>query len=285
MNRRTRTTRRNRFARDDGLFTEKKFTIADGLRTNVGEPNFAIIQRYVDDIVTVSEEAIVSAMRTIWETMKIIVEPSAAVPYAVNRQEAKNRHRGKRVGIILHRRQCRSRCVAVGSVVTAVSAAGYRCCCRRHACRYSREATNFFVIREPSVEPKPKPVLVKGVYSGMKGLSLIIAAFILLFGTVASRGANLDKISAETGVPVATLQAERASTGLGWGGLEKAHLLANASGQSFETIVGKFHGREGWGQIAHDYGLNLGKRRERRAPLKSGKAHAKNNQHGPWQEQ
>ena len=93
----------------------------------------------------------------------------------------------------------------------------------------------------------------------MKGLSVIIAAFILLFGAVASRGANVDRISAETGIPVATLQAERASTGLGWGGLEKAHLLANASGQSFDTIVGKFQGHEGWGQIAHDYGLNLGK--------------------------
>jgi hypothetical protein len=92
----------------------------------------------------------------------------------------------------------------------------------------------------------------------MKALSVIIAASILVFGTVASRGANLDRISAETGVPVATLQAERASTGLGWGGLEKAHLLANASGQSFDTIVGKFQGHEGWGQIAHDYGLNLG---------------------------
>jgi hypothetical protein len=93
----------------------------------------------------------------------------------------------------------------------------------------------------------------------MKGISIISAAFILMFGTVASRGANVDRISAETGVPVATLQAERASTGLGWGGLEKAHLLANASGQSFDTIVGKFQGHEGWGQIAHDYGLNLGK--------------------------
>ncbi len=93
----------------------------------------------------------------------------------------------------------------------------------------------------------------------MKGLSIIIAAFILVFGTVASRGANVDRISAETGIPVATLQAERASTGLGWGGLEKAHLLANASGQSFDTIVGKFQGHEGWGQIAHDYGLNLGR--------------------------
>ena len=83
----------------------------------------------------------------------------------------------------------------------------------------------------------------------MRTLALITAVFILLFGSVASRGANLDKISAETGVPVATLQAERASTGLGWGGLEKAHLLANASGQSFDTIVGKFQGHEGWGKL------------------------------------
>lgn len=92
----------------------------------------------------------------------------------------------------------------------------------------------------------------------MKGLSVIIAVFILVFGPVASRGANLDRISVETGVPVTTLQAERASTGLGWGGLEKAHLLANASGQSFDTIVGKFQAHEGWGKIAHDYGLKLG---------------------------
>ena len=82
------------------LVTEKKFTIADGLRTNIGEPNFAIIQRYVNEIVTVSEKAIVSAMRTIWETMKIVIEPSAAVPYAAM-IENKIEIRGKRVGIIL----------------------------------------------------------------------------------------------------------------------------------------------------------------------------------------
>lgn len=82
------------------IVTEKKFTIADGLRTNVGEPNFAIIQRYVDDIVPVSEEAIVRAMRTIWETMKIIIEPSAAVPYAAILENKINID-GKRVGIIL----------------------------------------------------------------------------------------------------------------------------------------------------------------------------------------
>ena len=83
--------------------TEKKFTIADGLRTNVGAPNFAIIQRYVDDIVTVSEEAIISAMRTIWETMKIIIEPSAAVPYGAIMEGSASKIdiAGKRVGIIL----------------------------------------------------------------------------------------------------------------------------------------------------------------------------------------
>src|SRR5207244_1783748 len=81
------------------IHTEKKFTIADGLRTNVGAPTFAIIQRYVHDIVTVSEEAIVTAMRTIWETIKIVIEPSAAVPYAAIIE--KKIHIGrKRVGII-----------------------------------------------------------------------------------------------------------------------------------------------------------------------------------------
>jgi len=82
------------------LVTEKKFTIADGLRTNIAEPNFAIIQQYVDDIVTVSEEAIVSAMRTIWETMKIVIEPSAAVPYAAIAERIIDVER-KHVGIIL----------------------------------------------------------------------------------------------------------------------------------------------------------------------------------------
>jgi len=82
------------------IVTEKKFTIADGLRTNIGEPNFAIVQRYVDGIVTVSEEAIVRAMRTIWETMKLIIEPSAAVPYAAIVGH-KIGIEGKRVGIIL----------------------------------------------------------------------------------------------------------------------------------------------------------------------------------------
>src|SRR5258707_2242061 len=82
------------------LVTQKKFTIADGLRKNIGEPNFAIVQSYVDDIVTVSEEAIISAMRTIWETMKIVIEPSAAVPYAAIAERIIDVE-GKRGGIIL----------------------------------------------------------------------------------------------------------------------------------------------------------------------------------------
>ena len=75
-------------------------TIADGLRTNIGEPNFELIRRHVDDVVTVSEEGIVAAMRTIWETMKIVIEPSAAVPSAAI-LEGKVDIRGRRIGIIL----------------------------------------------------------------------------------------------------------------------------------------------------------------------------------------
>lgn len=54
-------------------------TIADGLLTSLGDLTFPIIRNHVKDIVTVSEEGIVEAMRYIWERMKIIVEPSATV--------------------------------------------------------------------------------------------------------------------------------------------------------------------------------------------------------------
>lgn len=75
-------------------------TIADGLLTSVGELNFRIIQRKTDEIVTVSERAIVRAMRLIWERMKIIIEPSAAVPLAAI-LENKVDVTGKKIGIIL----------------------------------------------------------------------------------------------------------------------------------------------------------------------------------------
>ena len=79
---------------------EKPATIADGLRTSLGERNFPLIQQNVDDIVTVSEESIVAAMRRIWEVLKIIIEPSCAVPYAAI-MEQKIDVAGKCVGIIL----------------------------------------------------------------------------------------------------------------------------------------------------------------------------------------
>lgn len=75
-------------------------TIADGLRTSLGDLTFAIIQKHVDRIITVSEAAIVHAMRQVWARMKLIIEPSAAVPVAAV-LEANADIRGKRVGIIL----------------------------------------------------------------------------------------------------------------------------------------------------------------------------------------
>jgi threonine dehydratase len=82
------------------IYQEQKNTIADGLRTNLGAVNFALIQRYVDDIVAVPDEAIVAAMRTIWETMKIVVEPSGAVPYGAVLEKLVDLP-AKRIGIIL----------------------------------------------------------------------------------------------------------------------------------------------------------------------------------------
>src|SRR5436309_7335776 len=112
----------------------------------------------------------------------------------------------------------------------------------------------------------------------MKGLSVIIAAFLLLFGAATSRAQNLDRISAATGVPVGTLQAERSSTGLGWGSLENAHLLANATGQSFNDIVALHQNGQGWGKIAHDNGLNLGRLVSDAHRSSQGTTHAQNTQ-------
>ncbi len=80
--------------------SENPKTIADGLLTSLGERNFEIIMDKVDDIVTVSEESIIAAMRMIWERMKIIIEPSSAVPLAAI-LEGKIDIQNKKVGIIL----------------------------------------------------------------------------------------------------------------------------------------------------------------------------------------
>jgi len=75
-------------------------TIADGLLTSLGDRTFPIIRDLVHSIVTVDDEAIVHAMRQVWERMKIVIEPSAAVPVAAllaRRLDAA----GGRVGVIL----------------------------------------------------------------------------------------------------------------------------------------------------------------------------------------
>lgn len=75
-------------------------TIADGLRTTVGELTFPIITKHVADIVRVSEEAIVEAMRLTWQRTKLIIEPSAAVPLAALLEKEFD-VRDARVGIII----------------------------------------------------------------------------------------------------------------------------------------------------------------------------------------
>jgi threonine dehydratase len=80
-------------------------TIADGLKTSLGEKPFAEIIRLVDDIVTVSEDSIVQSMRLIWEVMKLIVEPSGAVAYAAITEgrlaSARSSGGVARIGIVL----------------------------------------------------------------------------------------------------------------------------------------------------------------------------------------
>jgi len=75
-------------------------TIADGLLTSLSDKTFSIIREHVSEIITVSDEEIIEAMRLIWERMKILIEPSSAVPLAALIQQ-KNRFVDQRIGIIL----------------------------------------------------------------------------------------------------------------------------------------------------------------------------------------
>jgi threonine dehydratase len=90
-----------RSIRDGRIYpSENPKTIADGLLTSLGSLTFPIIRRYVEKIVTVEEESIIAAMRHIWERMKILIEPSAAVPFAAV-LEGNLQVRDRRIGIIL----------------------------------------------------------------------------------------------------------------------------------------------------------------------------------------
>jgi threonine dehydratase len=87
-------------------FREKRFipsespqTIADGLKTSLGTKTYPIIMDHVEDIITATEQGIINAMFLVWERMKLVIEPSAAVPLAAL-MENPDMFRNKKTGII-----------------------------------------------------------------------------------------------------------------------------------------------------------------------------------------
>lgn len=90
-----------RSLRDGKIYlSENPKTICDGLLTSLGDKTFEIINKFVDEIITVSDDKTIEAMRLIWERMKIIIEPSSAVPLAVVMNN-KSKFENKSVGIII----------------------------------------------------------------------------------------------------------------------------------------------------------------------------------------
>jgi threonine dehydratase len=75
-------------------------TVADGLLTSLSKRTFDIIRENVHEIITVSDEEILAAMRLLWEKLKVIVEPSGAVPFAAVLKH-KEKFRNKKVGVII----------------------------------------------------------------------------------------------------------------------------------------------------------------------------------------
>ena len=75
-------------------------TIADGLRTNLGDINFPIILDYIESIICVDEDEIISAMKLIYDKLNILIEPSSAVAFAGVLKE-KEKFKEKKVGVIL----------------------------------------------------------------------------------------------------------------------------------------------------------------------------------------
>ena len=75
-------------------------TIADGLRTNLGDINFPIILEHIKSIICVSEDEIINAMKLIYNKLNILIEPSSAVAFAGVLKE-KEKFKGKKVGVIL----------------------------------------------------------------------------------------------------------------------------------------------------------------------------------------
>jgi threonine dehydratase len=90
-----------RSLRDGTLYPSvKPRTIADGLLTSLSDRTFRILSERLEGMLTVSEETIVRAMRLLWERMKLVVEPSGAVPFAAV-LENPDRFADRRVGLII----------------------------------------------------------------------------------------------------------------------------------------------------------------------------------------
>lgn len=91
----------NRSFREGAVHTLDRVpdTVADGLRTrHIGERNLEVMLEHVSDMTTVTEDEILEAMRYLWERLKLVVEPSAAVPFAAL---LSGRQKGERVGVIV----------------------------------------------------------------------------------------------------------------------------------------------------------------------------------------
>lgn len=86
--------------RADRIIPAQPNTIADGLRTSLGDITFGVLRSFCDDILTVPEGAIIASMRDVWERMKIIIEPSCSVPVAAVGLYPEL-FAGKKTGIIL----------------------------------------------------------------------------------------------------------------------------------------------------------------------------------------
>lgn len=75
-------------------------TICDGLRAQIGTITFPIIQSYVEEVITLTEEEIIESLKMIWERMKIVVEPSCSITLAAV-LKSRDRFAGKKVGLII----------------------------------------------------------------------------------------------------------------------------------------------------------------------------------------
>ena len=82
-------------------------TIADGLKTELGDINFPIIKKEINEIIRVTEREIIESMKIIWERLKIVCEPSCAVPLAAIFKEKKS-FQQKKNRCNYFRRKCRS---------------------------------------------------------------------------------------------------------------------------------------------------------------------------------